>query len=235
MKNNSIQFSRWVAALPRHTARKGMAASIVRAREDERNRIGHELHDNVNQILTCAHLYLSVLKRECLEFNDLIGKTMEIVQSGIDEIRKLSKEMVADDLKKDGLIEHTRRLVEELEGAGVFNISFEHSQPSCVERLDHCKKLTIYRIIQEQVKNIITYSHARNIRIFLFCNDDQVRLQITDDGVGFDFPNAKKGLGLSNIYKRVNLYKGKVLVDTARGKGCSLIVNIPVLPVLNNC
>lgn len=235
MKHASIQFSRWVASVPRENTRKGVVASIVRAREDERTRIGHELHDNVNQILTSANLYLSVLKRDCAEFKDLIGKTMEIVQLGIEEIRKLSRNMVNDDMKQEGLVRRTHKLVEELEGSGMFNIRFEHSEPSAVEWIDDYKKITLFRIIQEQMKNIITYSHAHTIRISLFCGADQLRLQITDDGVGFDLATKGEGLGLSNIYRRVESYKGRVLVDTAPGKGCTLIVNIPVLPLLNSC
>jgi len=227
MKNTGIQISPWAETLPRCNSVKGMAETIVRAQEHERARIGHELHDNVNQILTCAHLYLSVLKRDCLEFDVLIDKTMDILQLGIEEIRKLSRDMVTDNLRDEGLVEGTRNLISELRGAGVFDIHFVHSEPACVERLDHCRKITLYRIIQEQIKNIIKYSRAKSIEVSLFCGDDQVRLEIKDDGVGFDPAKTENGLGLSNIYERMALYSGTVRIDTAPGKGCSVIVNMP--------
>lgn len=201
--------------------------TIIRAQQDERERIGHELHDNVNQILTSAHLYLTVLTRDCPEFDDVRKRTMDILLMGIEAIRDLSKEMVLTDLKEEGLIGSIRNLVRDLHKTKLFNIMFVHSETSRVEALDVCRKIALFRMIQEQVKNIIKYSQSKNIQISVHCSDDQVRLQVRDDGVGFDPVTTKKGLGLSNIYERASLYNGKVQLDSAPGNGCSLIVNIP--------
>ncbi|HVV06145.1 MAG TPA: ATP-binding protein [Puia sp.] len=201
--------------------------AIIRAQQDERERIGHELHDNVNQILTSAHLYLTVLTRDCPEFEDVRKRTIDILQMGIEAIRQLSKEMVMFDLKEEGLIGSISNLVKDLYKTKLFNILFIHSDASRVEALDKCRKIALFRVVQEQVKNIIKYSQSKNIQIALHCMDDQIRLLVRDDGIGFDPATTKKGLGLSNIYERAMLYKGKVLLDSAPGRGCSLIVNIP--------
>ena len=228
MKNTGIHTTLWAATPAGYSLQKGLADSITLARQHERAMIGHELHDNVNQILTCAHLYLSVLKRDCAEFETLIGKTMDIVQLGIEEIRKLAAGMVTDDLRGEGLIGSMSSLVEQVRGAASFGIRFGHSQPECVERLDSCKKITLYRILQEQIKNIIKHSQAGTVDVALYCSDGQVRLEIGDDGVGFDLSRTRKGLGLSNIYERIAMYGGKVRLDTAPGQGCRLIVDMPV-------
>jgi len=201
--------------------------TIIRAQQDERERIGHELHDNVNQILTSAHLYLTMLTRDCPEFEDVRKRTMEILQMGIEAIRQLSKEMVMVDLKDEGLIGSIRNVVRDLYKTKLFNILFVHSDISRVEALDGCTKIALFRMVQEQIKNIIKYSQSKNIQISLHCTDDQIRLQVRDDGIGFDPTTTKRGLGLSNIYERASLYNGKVLLDSAPGRGCSLIVNIP--------
>jgi len=201
--------------------------TIIRAQQDERERIGHELHDNVNQILTSAYLYLTVLTRESPEFEDVRKRTMDVLKMGIDAIRRLSKEMVMADLKEEGLIGSIRNLVRDLYNTRLFNILFVHSDISRVESLDGCRKVTLFRMVQELVKNIVNYSQSKNIQISLHCMDDQIRLQVRDDGIGFDPATTKRGIGLSNIYERTRLYNGKVQLDSAPGKGCSLIVNIP--------
>lgn len=206
---------------------KKVAEAIIQAQEEERGRIGHELHDNVNQILASGQLYLGVLDKEPENFQEIKNKTMEILQLGIEEIRNLSRTMVMPELKGGGLVASISELVEDLRFVNLFNIGFVHSKLCDVESISQSKKVTLFRIIQEQTKNIVKYSKAKNVEISLYCGSGQVRLLIKDDGNGFDAANTRRGLGLSNIYERTRLYGGKVVLETAPGKGCSVIVNIP--------
>jgi len=205
---------------------------IIQAQQDERARIGHELHDNVNQILTCAHLYLATLDREHPDFDMLKKKAMDILLSGIEEIRNMSRGMVMPDFQQDGLIGSVSNLVDDIRFSKAFSVQFIHSDINMIEALNSTIKITLFRIIQEQVKNIIRCSHGKNIQISLHCCDLQFRLQIKDDGLGFDPKTTKRGLGLSHIYERTRLYNGKVILDSAPGRGCSLIVNIPLSPYI---
>jgi PAS domain S-box-containing protein len=207
---------------------KGIAEAIIQAQEEERTRIGHELHDNVNQILSTAQLYVSLLDPEKDNFSEIKKKSMETILLGIEEIRILSKEMVIPTLRGDGLLGSINSIVDELHFIDMFNISFTHSKKCDVESLSKNKKITLYRIIQEQVKNIVKYSKAKNVAISLDCINSQLRLLIQDDGVGFDSTNTKRGLGLSNIYERTRLDNGKVILKTSPGYGCSLMINIPI-------
>jgi PAS domain S-box-containing protein len=207
---------------------KGIAEAIIQAQEMERNRIGNELHDNVNQILSTAQLYLNTMDPAREDAYDLKDRTKAILSLAIEEIRKLSREMVVPNLREDGLIKSVSDLVEDIRFANPFRIVFEHSESRGIESLGQQKKITLLRIIQEQIKNVVTYSKASNVEISLNCYHDQVRLYISDDGIGFDPKNTPRGLGLSNIYERTRLYNGKVILHTAPGMGCSLIVNIPL-------
>ena len=86
----------------------------------------------------------------------------------------------------------------------------------------------LFRIIQEQVNNIVRHAQAGAIQIKLQSDAEYIILTITDDGIGFDPANYKKGLGISSITNRAGLFNGKVEIDTAPGKGCSLSVIIPI-------
>jgi PAS domain S-box-containing protein len=206
---------------------KGIAEAIIHSQEEERTRIGHELHDNVNQILSTAQLYLSMLGPKKNDFEEVKEKASEMIMLGIEEIRKLSRQMVVANLNEGGLLESIKDIVADLRFINPFNIVFNHNQHCDVEVLSKNKKITLFRIVQEQIKNIVKYSGSKNVEISLFSNPEQVKLVIRDDGIGFDSKNTRRGLGLSNIYERTRLDNGKVILDTAPGKGCCLTVSLP--------
>lgn len=89
-------------------------------------------------------------------------------------------------------------------------------------------KLMLFRIIQEQVNNIIRHSHANNIIITLQADRKDLKLFIADDEKGYDPQLIKKGLGLTNIINRVELFDGNAEVVTSPGEGCFLQVRIPL-------
>ena len=205
---------------------KRIAEAIIQAQDEERTRIGHELHDNVNQILSTAQLYLSLLDPQNDNFLELKKKTMETILLGIEEIRILSNEMVMPILRGTGLIASINDIVNDLRCFNMFNIVFTHSKDCAIEYISMNKKTTLYRIIQEQVRNIVKHSKAKNVEITLEFVNNQLRLSIVDDGIGFDSKNTRRGLGLSNIYERTRLDNGKIILTTSPGRGCSLLVNI---------
>ena len=206
---------------------KETAEAIIKAQEQERTRIGHELHDNINQILASGHLYLDVLNKDTANFQEIKDKTKEILQLAIEEVRILSKAMVLPDLKKGGLVVSIEDLVSDLRFGDLFEVEFTHSEVSVLEEMGQSKKVTLFRIIQEQTKNIIKYSKAKRVKIVLNTELGQIRLEIQDDGVGFDPENTHRGLGLANIFERTRLYDGNATLGTSPGKGCCVIVNIP--------
>src|SRR5258705_11452350 len=95
------------------------------------------------------------------------------------------------------------------------------------EELSSGKKVALFRIVQELVKNTLKYSKAKNLLIDLNADDKNATLIVEDDGVGFDPQQARRGIGLSNIYERIKFYDGDVVLKTAPGKGCKSIVKIP--------
>jgi PAS domain S-box-containing protein len=211
----------------RLTEQKGTAEAIIRAQEDERTRIGHELHDNVNQILASGKMYLSHLNKGSGDFREVKEKIKELLELAIEEVRILSKAMVLPDLKKGGLVASIDDLVTDLRFSNLFEVDFIHCETARLEEMNQSKKVTLFRIVQEQTKNILKYSKAGTVEISLHMQNNWVRLAIKDDGVGFDPEKIRRGLGLSNIYERARLYDGKVWLNAAPGRGCKIVVTIP--------
>ncbi|HEY4150853.1 MAG TPA: sensor histidine kinase [Chitinophagaceae bacterium] len=206
---------------------KRIAEAIIQAEEKERTKLGHELHDNVNQVLTTARLYLQMLKPGTEKEIAIIEKTKAFLYDAINEIRNISREMVLPNLKGNPLTENIRHLLEDIENTGIFATSFSHKGTGKLE-IPEGKKLALFRILQEQLKNIIKHSQANNIVVRLCVSGNLVTLSIKDNGIGFNPSRKSSGIGLSNIYDRVSLYKGKTVLKTAQGEGCLLEVSIPL-------
>jgi PAS domain S-box-containing protein len=204
-----------------------MTEAILLAQETERAGIGRELHDNINQILGAARLYIASARQEADgHMDDLLEKASEYILNAVEEIRKLSKNLVNPLLSQLGLASALNELIGDIMLAQSVTIwldvrSFDESD------LDEKLKLNIFRIIQEQLNNILKYASADNVNIKLSGDANGLSLQITDDGQGFDTKKNRKGIGLTNILSRVELYKGNMEVVSSPGTGCRLSVFFP--------
>jgi signal transduction histidine kinase len=217
-----------VKPAPKAVRQRRLAESILHAQHQERARIGQELHDNINQILTSAHLYIDCLRQDSEDFDYVKGKAMEIILHAVEEVRHLSREMTLPDFERKGLVCSIKELINELSYNNRLEIQFNHADMVTIESQDQQLKLTLFRILQAQIRNIIKHSGASQVEISLHANNEQVRLGIRDNGLGFDLGTTKYGLGLAGIYERTGLYNGRVNLDTAPGRGCSLIITIPL-------
>ena len=205
-----------------------IAETIVRVQEQERTYIGHELHDNVIQIMISARLHLEGLLGRSKEEKAVKAKTTDLILAAIEETRRLSRKLAASQLKNAGLLTAIAQLMNDLRGTGRFNIKFNSSLDIDSEYwLCEEKKVAIYRIVQEEMSNIIRHSGAKNIRVNIMQNNSGVILYTFDDGIGFDLERAPKGMGLTSIHSRAKAFKGMVDIVTAPGKGCSVTVLIP--------
>lgn len=206
---------------------KEVTETIICAQEKERTRIGHELHDNVNQILSSTKLFIEMLKPAGKEQNLFKLKSMEYISMAVEEIRKLSKELVTPQLKENNLISGIKQLIDDFHLSTPLSIKLMHDNNA--DFITQGKKVTLFRIIQEQLKNIVKHSGATKIDISLQSKDGNTVLMIKDNGTGFDLKQTQRGIGLSNIYERVRFYEGTADIKTAPGEGCILTIIIPVL------
>jgi len=199
----------------------------ILAQEKERNQLGLELHDNINQLLSVVILYLGMIKaRETIDMK-IVNKSYVHLQEAINEIRKLSHSLVAPSLGQNGLKEAMEELVESVRESNNISVLFFADDDYPNRPVDKNKELMLYRIAQEQLTNIIKYARASEISIHLKQVDDHIYLYINDNGVGFNVDETGTGIGLKNINSRVDFYSGKMRLTSAPGGGCTLEVYIP--------
>jgi PAS domain S-box-containing protein len=204
---------------------KEISETVIRVQERERTRIGHELHDNVNQILSTVRMFVDMLTPSGKEEKDIKKKSLEYIMLSIEEIRKLSKELVVSQLKDNDLADSIRSLIDDIHLTNAVKIKFTHDND--IDLLSPGKKVTLFRIVQEQMKNILKYSQAKQVEIYLQSRGDNAELSIKDNGIGFDPKQTHRGIGLSNIYERTRFYDGLVDINTSPGNGCTVTVSIP--------
>lgn len=205
---------------------KEISEAVIQVAEQERTRIGHELHDNVNQIISTAKLFVDMLVPATKEQQQAKEKSIDYLLLAIEEIRQLSRELVAPALKEESLANSIKVLVEDIEMVHDMEIRFTHDLET--DLLSEGKKVTLFRIVQEQLKNIIKHSGATSTTIFLQVKDGMAQLIVSDNGSGFEPKQTYQGIGLSNIYERTKFYNGQVDIQAAKGKGCRMTVTIPV-------
>ena len=204
-----------------------LMATALAAQEKERNAIGLELHDNVNQILASTRLLLSMVKVPDGNSQELIKSCMENLQFAIGENRKISHMMVSPDLESKGLTDQLRQLARSmLETAGMtVDIHYAGFKE---ELLTDVQKLAIYRISQEQCNNIIKYAQASKVDFLMDSNDSLFTMIISDDGVGMIAEQQSEGIGIRNMKGRLSVFNGNLKIDTAPGQGFKLQVGIPL-------
>ena len=200
-----------------------IARATINTQEKERSEIGKELHDNVNQILASAKLFLSSPFIEGNEKEIFVNKAVDHIHMAIEEIRKLSKSLVSPSAADLGIIETIEDLMYDIKMMQKIDARFNHGGIDETS-LDNGLRLTIYRIVQEQVNNILKYAEASVVDISLEEENGKLLLTITDNGKGFDPAVKRRGIGLSNIINRADVFNGKVEIQTAPGKGCCVKV-----------
>jgi signal transduction histidine kinase len=202
-----------------------LTKAVLNGQEKERSRLGLELHDNINQLLTAAKLYISYMQKTPEDRDETMAKTKEILQMAIEEIRKLSKTLVQPALQINDLNNSINELAKDmLIGTGI-NFTFNTAGVED-KNISEEMKVTLYRIVQEQLNNIIKYAEADIVIVGIEQKLDQIILTIQDDGKGFDPLIARKGIGLSNIFSRAEVFDGKVEIDSAPWQGCRLKVEL---------
>ncbi len=208
------------------TQQKIITETIIDTQEKERHELGKELHDNINQLLTSAKIFLGMArKKEDEKKEELLLSAYEIINDAINEIRTLSHSLVPPSLADFGLHNALNTLISRMYiGDGVkVELLYEIDEQN---KIDAKKELMLYRIVQEQLNNVHKYAKAKNVTITLSEKEGIIFLTVTDDGVGFDMAEKKNGIGLKNIRSRVEFYNGKMQIVSLPGEGCTLKINI---------
>lgn len=207
---------------------KALLTASIDGQEKERSEIGKELHDNINQMLASIKLMISMAITQTNSDNHFLSESVRLADECIQEIRKLSSALVPIKEQELELVEAIKLMVSKLKATT--DLSFQlFLSKELAARMNDRQQLSLYRIVQEQVNNILKHAEATLVTIVLEEKDDEAVLRIVDDGKGFAVDIKNGGIGLKNIKSRTELLGGTFFIESAPGYGCTLEIQIPIL------
>ena len=212
--------------LPREE--RSILKATLDAQEYERQRIGSELHDNVNQILTGCLLNLGIIKNSSPDrTEELVEISKEYLLKAINEIRNLSHQLAPSCFDSQSMKTSFEELIHQMNMCSQFNIKLQLTNLDNINT-DNDVNLHLYRILQEQLTNLAKYSKATLVEVTITIKGNHIVMRTFDNGIGFKPSATSKGIGLGNIKKRIGLLSGTFILNTAPGKGCEIIVSLPL-------
>ncbi|MDP9041092.1 MAG: PAS domain-containing protein [Bacteroidota bacterium] len=201
--------------------------ALTEAKKMVRSDLGKELHDNVNQLLAASRIYMDLALRNKVNRNDYINRSSEYTLTAIEEIRKLAGGLVNDTINNVGLCNAIGNLIHDFMQAYSIKIRCQLSEDLPI-LMSSKFKLDVFRIVQEQLNNIIKHARASSVDISLSQNKAEIILSIADDGIGFDTSLNVEGIGIMNIKSRAVFYEGTADFISKPGKGCVLKAVFPI-------
>lgn len=232
-----IQRNKRIAETKRNTAiikerERGLKA-IIQATEEERKRIAKDLHDGIVQSLTGLSLRMQKQAR-CAEakttgLTEEIDITRNVLDESIAEVRGISHQMMPRVLAEMGLIPAIDDMLNKSLGNTNIKYEFEHHKVQ-EQRFDDNLEVSLYRICQELINNIIKHSGAKAVSIQLIKTTSHLVLVVEDNGKGFTFggKESQNGIGLMNIQSRAKAMHGEVNYQPSPEQGTVATIRIPL-------
>lgn len=209
---------------------RGLKA-VFHATETERKRIAKDLHDGVGQLLSVLKMAWQNLAEEILETNPKQSQTLDKLSKNIDkvasDVRTISHQMMPRTLSEFGLVAAIRENLDKTLSFTKIQYDFEHHRIED-KRFDERIEISLYRILQELLNNIVKHSGANQVSIQLFQSKNRLILVVEDNGKGFELKTSTSGYGLNNIKSRLNTIRGKVNYEPNEESGTVATISIPL-------
>ena len=210
-----------------------LASKVISAQDGERSRIARELHDSTAQTLMAIVLQLSAAERDNTDpaLAERLAMMRETGSTLLEEIRTLSHTLhprVLDDLGLPAALEWLARQAREHE-----DVRVTVSADAVKQDLSREAASALYRVAQEALRNAVRHAQPCTVRIHLGATPKSATLEVTDDGQGFDVAIAearRPGMGLFSMRERVALVNGRLTIDSAVGRGTTIIATVPLAP-----
>lgn len=206
--------------------------AMVEGQENERTRIARDLHDRLGGTLSIVKMHFKSVE-ESIEI--LKGKNVKqyreannLLDEACDEVRKIAHDMTSGVLMKFGLVAALQALKETVETADQLKLNL--IDIGLEDRLNYSHEINIYRIIQELLTNTLKHAKASEMNIQLFRKENSLSIVVDDNGIGFDVQDASifKGIGLKNIESRVYKFDGEINIDSGKGAGTTITIDLPL-------
>jgi two-component system, NarL family, sensor histidine kinase UhpB len=210
------------------TERRRASSAALSAQEEERTRIARDLHDEVNQSLTGLLLRLEAVREHAPhELAREIDDTKALANQAMQELLTLARQLRPTALDDLGLKAAIAGNVSEINNRSPLEVSFD-SDASTYSDLSADAQLVVYRVAQEALSNAAQHAEAESVEVSLARTQGAVELTVTDDGRGFTFDQASRGLGMGGMRERALLVGGDLRIESRPGVGTRVRLRVPI-------
>lgn len=206
-------------------------SAVIKAEEQERERISRDLHDGLGPLLSTVKLYVNELESGDMEPEEktgLLKQTNEIINESISSVRAISNNLSPHLIMDFGLAKAVESFCKKVNLVQKIRINFENSIGS--QRFDQTVEIVLYRVITELINNTLKHAQAGRIDIYLEIIDDVLQMTYMDDGIGFDKEKVmgenSTGMGMKNIVSRLASIRGNLRIHSRPGAGFLVIAEI---------
>ncbi len=201
--------------------------SMLEGQENERIRIAKDLHDRLGSMLTTVKWSFDGYLENRPDNGEVepLAKASNMLDDAYQEVRRIAHNMVSGVLTKFGLVPALQELARTVSAGGKMNVKIIST--GLDDRLDSKIEIAIYRIIQELLSNVLKHAYASETNIQLTRIEGGLNISVEDNGMGFDPKSVKHGMGIKNIEARVQAMDGSFFIDTGKGSGTTVMIDLP--------
>jgi two-component system, NarL family, sensor kinase len=206
--------------------------ALLKGQEDERIRLAKDLHDGLGGMLSGIKYSLNAVKGNLIMTTanaQSFERSIDMLDASINEMRRVAHNLMPEALVKFGLHQSLQDFSNDVNSTGVVRLRY---QSIGIENttIDQAVEITVFRVIQELVNNVLKHASATELIVQLTKAADKITITVEDDGIGFDAGNLKNsgGIGWGNIRSRINYLKGRIDIRSKQAEGSSVYIEIPI-------
>lgn len=200
--------------------------AMIEGQEKERQRIANDLHDDLGGLMTTIKWHFEALNDN--KNSEHHKKTSHLLDEAYNKIRSIAHEKNSGVLANKGLLKAIKEMANTISGSD--KLTIQVIDYGLDQRLENSLELTIFRVIQELLANIIKHAEATDATIHITNHDDSLNILVEDNGKGFILKNIRKssGMGIHSIEKRIENLEGTITIESELHKGTTIIIDIPI-------
>jgi len=207
-----------------------VAEAVLKGQDQERTRLAHDLHDGLGGMLSGIKLsFLNLMETKARNTDDkqLLHRSVDMLDGSIRELRRVAHNMMPEILLKFGLDTALRDYCEKISESGTLSISYQSFNLENIQ-VGQTIQITIYRIVQELINNVVKHAGASNVFVQLARIDTRLTISVEDDGCGFDVSilDQSPGIGWANTRNRVDYLLGKIDIQSSKNKGTAVNIEL---------
>lgn len=209
-----------------HEHAQALLQTQLEIQEQTLRTISQEIHDNVGQVLSLAKLNLKTLDFDTgISKDEKIDKSVELISKAINDLRDLSRSLNGDKIADLGLQDAIDNELKIIGNTGLMKTALSIEGVPYILQSQH--EMVIFRIVQESLNNALKHSKAKNIHVLIEYLPSLFRIDITDDGEGFNanlLEATQTGIGLKNMQSRASLINAYFSINSSPGNGTKVLI-----------